>query len=44
MTALYLRHLWEAITRHQTAEPAELTSYGTDTLSQLMLLPSTDWR
>lgn len=31
MTALYLGYLWEAITWHQTAEPAGLTSYGTDT-------------
>lgn len=31
MTALYLGHLWEAIPCHQTAEPAELMSYGRHT-------------
>lgn len=40
MTALYLEYLWEAITWHQTAEPAGLTSYDTDTPGWLTLQPS----
>lgn len=40
MTALYLGYLWEAITWHQTAEPAGLTSYGTDMPGWVKLQPS----